>query len=242
MRDRILPLLTREAGVKVAAMGDSEFWKEVEAIKWARPSTNYRDISKKLLLEWTPEKAKAFHEKMNQLRGKLYKAITDAEKRGVIEQIPVGDDSFSDLLHHIIGLGKREYDAVMKDPKKALDRVRRDDFVESFGYAIPHPGEWARLDFKRYRQWAAEQDHEYEQASTNKFAGPLKPHIKTIRDAMKLMAEGKMADFLATEKKVETALSKLQEDIKSMAEIKSWIGNPWAVKNLYSDVKQYLPK
>jgi len=44
------------------------------------------------------------------------------------------DDSFGDLVSHIIGMGKNEFDAVMLDPSKARIRALSHDYEEGFCY------------------------------------------------------------------------------------------------------------
>ena len=48
-----------------------------------------------------------------------------------------GDDSFSDMIHHVMGLGQEYYNAVQAD-FSLLDRLEP---VESFAYCIPYTSE-----------------------------------------------------------------------------------------------------
>jgi hypothetical protein len=52
------------------------------------------------------------------------------------QRISLGDDSFGDLLAHIVGLGRDEFAHVMATPKLAQERAQRGDFAENFMYVF----------------------------------------------------------------------------------------------------------
>lgn len=158
------PELRRDilAAITAAAMPESEFWKIVADLGWGTRSTDYNAIKKKLLRNLSPNQAAAFRTTYEMLRGRLYKAITKWEEEGDEffstgqarnpRSIGLGDDSFGDLLAHIIGLGKREFEAVLRKPQLAKDRAMRGDYKESFAYVIPYTSDYAMLDVSHYQQ------------------------------------------------------------------------------------------
>jgi hypothetical protein len=70
----------------------------------------------------------------------LYNRLNDWEREqedlGDPKDFNTGDDGFSDLISHIIGLGRSEYQAAMKDPMVAYERARARDYYESFSYVF----------------------------------------------------------------------------------------------------------
>ena len=50
------------------------------------------------------------------------------------ERIEAGDDSFRDLVNHLIGLGREAYEGALADPASVAARARARDYRESFAY------------------------------------------------------------------------------------------------------------
>lgn len=50
--------------------------------------------------------------------------------------LPVSDDGFDDLTAHIVGLGAKEVEKVIKYPKKALARASARNYKENFMYCF----------------------------------------------------------------------------------------------------------
>ena len=53
-----------------------------------------------------------------------------------------GDDSHSDFIYHLIGIGKEQFYAHVNDYELMEKRGDAHDYKESFGYAIPYIEEW----------------------------------------------------------------------------------------------------
>jgi|GEM_PF-2454565 len=154
------------------AMPEPEFWEIVDGLGWGTKTTDYKALKKHLLRNLSPNQADGMRTTFSQMSGKLYRVLTKWEeagdtgdgaggirtpavsfrtwletgKRGNPREFGLGDDSFGDLLAHIIGMGKREYEAVLKNPQRALDRARSDGYKESFAYALPYTADYALLD------------------------------------------------------------------------------------------------
>ena len=113
---------------------DSEFWQIVEEVDWAR-DFDYKRISKELKKLYSASQRKEIEKLAEKKADALDKAISgwcDSKGKGV----PCGDDSYSDLRYHIIGLGKAKYDAVMRNPQKGYKMADNSEYVESFLYAL----------------------------------------------------------------------------------------------------------
>lgn len=214
---------------KAAPMPEAEFWKVVEPYGWGTKTTDYKKIKKDLISRFSLEESESLSETFKAIKGRLYKAL-DRKVSGV------GDDSFDDLLSHIIGMGKKEYDAVMKNPALAQDRVNRRDFVESFSYALPYSNDYAKTDISYYIGWAERQVSEYEELAPawkemglvpdKNLKGALDKVVKALRGFIK---DKDIKKFLETEKEVRDAVGVV---------MKASQGNPWGVYNLYTDLKE----
>ena len=132
-------------------MNEKKFWKLVEEIDWAdvekkvkrrrhRSVSQLEKKAKAMLEERLSEKEQLSMNKIFwRLREKLGERINAWEKF-TGRHLPLSDDSFADLRSHIIGLGKEEYQATLKDPKLAFDRAPvkgRHRYMESFSYLMP---------------------------------------------------------------------------------------------------------
>ena len=127
---------------KESTMSDAQFWSIVKELGWGTRTTDYKAILKALVKLWDVSNATDFRNTFDKLQMALKRRIEQWEDRSEVN-LGIGDDSFDDLTAHIIGLGKREYDAVMQNPQLAYDRAQapygsKEGYRESFAYAIPH--------------------------------------------------------------------------------------------------------
>lgn len=116
-----------------------KFWNEVALVGWTdKPEKGFYDKAKaRLLRRWTGEFLEEFSEMKDELYSKLVAAVQRAEK-GSGESVECGDDGFGDLMNHLIGLGKEEYEASLADPMRVIKRGQAYNYAESFGYCIPY--------------------------------------------------------------------------------------------------------
>jgi hypothetical protein len=49
------------------------------------------------------------------------------------------DDGSSDMRYHVVGLGQKEFDKVMRNPKLLAGRYRKGAYRECFGYCFHEP-------------------------------------------------------------------------------------------------------
>lgn len=117
------------------------FWKLVDEIGWATKTTDYEKVRAELMSAFDVTMATQVNEVFSELQQQLADSIDRWERRSG-RQLPVGDDSFSDLRAHIIGLGQKEFDAVIKNPELAMNRAAAHQFKESFGYCLPYPSDF----------------------------------------------------------------------------------------------------
>ena len=107
------------------------FWEKVAELGWGTETTDYTKLQRRILETWTPEFTASFRKQMDELSHRLYVALTKDIR-------DVGDDSFGDLIAHIVGLGHEKYEAVLADHTVAQKMVDDSEYKESFSYAIPY--------------------------------------------------------------------------------------------------------
>jgi len=129
LNDHILML---EAGT----IEEDEFWSLIETFDW--PSDlSYDRINSELLagLYGPRGKTLAIDNKFRSVKKALYEAIEDQlDYKGLEYEkvIGLGDDSFDDLLSHIIGSGRKAYNKAFKNPVFAGKQPRNESFAYSF--------------------------------------------------------------------------------------------------------------
>lgn len=124
--------------VTSAAFTDAEGWALVDKIGWGKSyQTLDTDVVKyRLAASLGLERSEAFSAWVDTKEHALYRAIDNWEKK-FHKNFDLGDDSFGDLISHIVGCGKAEYDAILANPGLAYDRARKDNFGEKFSYCVP---------------------------------------------------------------------------------------------------------
>lgn len=123
-------------------MNEEIFWKAVDDMGWEANGFDYdkigKDLETRLWAEYGDQQAGEIATGLfitsMRVHNDLYKVVDKYARK--TKTYMGGDDSFSDLLNHIIGLGKAEYDAVMADPSLAAKRYEEDAFTESFSYCF----------------------------------------------------------------------------------------------------------
>ena len=130
------------------SLDETTFWAYTRLVDWRDKcqNKNKTDMAKVVFFLLLPNEddMNAYRARYAIIRKNLEKAISAWEEDN--DQLPVSDDGFDDLLNHIIGLGEEEYRKNVENPKLAFDRADHRDYVESFAYCIPYPGDYARKE------------------------------------------------------------------------------------------------
>lgn len=173
----------------------NEFWNIVKRINWLANCTQrryYYDAKKMLMHEYSPETMKEFSDQFCNLKAALSDCI-DAYDEATGERVGNygGDDSFDDMLSHVVGCGKDAYDAVLKDPT-ILNEMK---YVESFAYCIPYGDDYQNIDPAHYQKWAREAITELASiVQANDIDAETADTIKDIMARMLFMVSGNFTE------------------------------------------------
>ncbi len=119
--------------IELAKSFEDEGWSIIKELGWGTDTTDYEVLKVVLTKKYSKDKIKQLEKfaitKANELQHAFNVMTTDV--------IDLGDDNFSDLIFHIVGLGKEEYERVMKNKQLAVERADAYDFEESFLYIFP---------------------------------------------------------------------------------------------------------
>lgn len=121
----------------------TDFWAIIEEMGWGRKTTDSTALSE----EWFEKLGKEEMDKVSNFVdarvGELQRAVHKYEsEHGDLE---VGsDDGFSDVTHHIVGMGKEEFDRCVANPKLVEKRYNAkygtpEGYRESFAYVFLEP-------------------------------------------------------------------------------------------------------
>lgn len=214
----------------------NEFWAEVAKMGWNKKGDFHR-IEKMLLKTWTVKQAARMRTVFDGLMSQLYKKL-DKHVDGV------GDDSFSDLRAHIIGLGKAEFDRVMEDPSLAQKRINANDFIESFAYALPYEESFESIDPLTYVDRAKEIVTELTEGLKDDRFEPVFPQMKELIAMFERAAVDPKSvlplekEALALRKAIEKRGDWLWRD--SYVRDGAHFANSAAISNFFGDVRNYL--
>jgi len=146
-------------------MTRNDFWTIVESVNWAaltlksdeRRSHGERsyDLGQVALLSALPtiEDRNEFETHYQVVRdglGQVFKAYVGQDREA--RTTDLGEDGFGDLLAHIVGLGRKEYERHLNHLKLITARGRQFLFVESFAYCIPWDEDYDPTDLKLARE------------------------------------------------------------------------------------------
>jgi len=187
----------------------NDFWKLVAELNWGckadgpGKTTNYKATKKTLMQKLDRAGVESFRNTFDGLRSPLYKALDKAVEG-------TGDDGFGDLLAHIIGLGKEEYERNLANPKLAQTRVNESRYEESFSYCIPFDEDYEMLAPAHHVERAKHVIKEYEAGLKDERYAPVHDAMRLIIDVFTPAAKGELNALLGTEGKLEVALKAIE--------------------------------
>ena len=117
------------------SIDETTFWSLVEAANW-KSDHNYDRIKIGLIRQLTPSAIDQFQDLFQKFNNKLAKAVDNYCDQNN-KTTGCSDDPYSDLIAHVVGLGKEEYEQSLKNPELVVARAKKGDYKESFSYSIP---------------------------------------------------------------------------------------------------------
>lgn len=113
-------------------MCEDRFWNLVELAKWP---CDYDKMKIKYLKLLSKDQCERFRNTLDV----AWKTLDT-----IIESMPlgVGDDSYRDLIHHIIGLGKEQYYKHINNKELVQKRADKREFEENYAYCLPYDSDY----------------------------------------------------------------------------------------------------
>ena len=118
------------------ALAKNNPWPIVAAIGWRRLCKRESLPTKRTQQLLVRQLAAPEVEKLHALCGEAYKEIDQAVINSALE-LGLSDDTYHDLLSHIIGLGETEFNKTLKNPHRLKPIVDRRNYRENFFYCLP---------------------------------------------------------------------------------------------------------
>lgn len=196
-------------------MIDTKFWELVTFVGWPCDTDKAKH---KLMQKYTKEELEEASNLARKFAGKLYKLVEEKiEAKG--GSLGLGDDSFSDLMRHIVGLGKEEYEKHLKNVKLIQKRADKGDYEECFTYCFPHDSDWEMANPTTAK------------AKFNKWAEKLKTQIKNI---LEMDNASLLKDFHPFLEKLYATINLIKQD--NFEEFVS----QWEAQNFTKQIKDFL--
>lgn len=218
-----------------------EFWKVVKELNWGHKSdgpdktTDYTAMKRALMQKFDRAGAERLHNTFDAVRSPLYKAL-DKEVSGT------GDDGFGDLLAHIIGLGKEEYERNLANPKLAQERVNKHRYEESFSYCLPYKDDYEMLTPAHYVDRAQRITVALEDVLKDDRFEPVQAETRRLMAILQPALDGKPLDMLPLEEEAKTLIKKL--DARAEWLMRGHGGLDLSIENgipnLFGDIASYL--
>lgn len=167
---------------------EKDFWTFVSKAQWTKDH-DYDRIKKMILRTMDKDSARDLDKTYRIIYGKLHKHIFD-DVEGV------SDDSYSDLIGHIVGSGKGLYDAAMNDPAIAQQIIDDRAYKESFSYAFPYDDDWKLNDPEHFKQQASKYLEDLAPLTSGKLQVRLhKEDVEIIRKMVKRLRSVESGNF-----------------------------------------------
>ena len=121
-------------------MCEDRFWELVALAKWP---CDYKKMNIKYRKMLNREECIAFRATLSKARSILDTAICSLP-------LGCGDDGYSDLKNHIVGLGKKEYYKHLNDTELVQDMADNRSYVESYSYCLPYDSDYEDSEKSKY--------------------------------------------------------------------------------------------
>lgn len=125
-------------GMIAEPMSEDYFWEVISRMDYGS-DLNYNRIKNTFKNEITPEFKKIYNKLYSQLENRIDEMLQNEGINNYEDLIDLGDDSFGDMIAHIIGLGKDEYEKCMLNIQEVSAHAKgesdtKEGYSESFDY------------------------------------------------------------------------------------------------------------
>jgi len=237
-------------------MNSPDFWKIISFIGLSDSGIDLDATKRRLLENYDRPTLEAASKLLEELQGELYKVVDEWAQRTDTE-LDLGDDSFSDLTYHIVGLGEAEYSAVLARPALAKARADRRDFSECFSGCFPWGDDFENLNVEKHSGEARFFIEHFESLLTALSPIPGSEEsvrrVTAARDTLALLADGKIEDFFAAFDALDFKIVSSEgrpyglnfgfRDLRMTPDERASVEGrvlEYIVYNLYSDAKAFL--
>jgi hypothetical protein len=213
-------------------MSDNSFYNIINFIDWSKASQNINDFDKiksAMIRVFSPYIFEKFKFRMDKEYDKLDRTLSKDNSFKTLS-----DESYTDLIYHIIGLGKKVVEMVLKYPLTANKIIDRNEVKESFELCIPEKEDYQNISEFYYHEWA------------EGLLNEIKINEKKIarNDLMKLRRVSRILNLISADNKIElkTALKLNYEEIDLfiMDIMKSTIPLDYSFQNLIMDYYGFM--
>lgn len=107
----------------------NQLWQKIESLNWVSDH-DYERIQQDIKNTMLPDEAKELEDFARKMARRLYKK----HMKDWIAGIPLGDDSWGDLVAEVVGRGKAFYESITVE--KLTQMAKNQDFEENFMYSF----------------------------------------------------------------------------------------------------------
>ena len=136
---------------------EGKYWDMVLELDWPRSASQDKRIKTMLCFTQKHRSALSDFTKFVRNKARELRDVINSYEEKTGKSCNVGDDGFSDLCYHIVGLGKTQFKAVIARPQLALKRAQQGNFEESFAYMLHFDDLAENITPQRYVNWAAKE-------------------------------------------------------------------------------------
>jgi len=213
----------------------NKFWEWVEQMNWGT-DFDHQKHQNQSVMQFSYEDMDKMHDVYREYRSLLAAEIDTeirrlrAENKENESGFPYsGDDSFGDMIAHVVGMGKDYYERALKD----LDLVRKIVPEESFDYCFPFKDTFEQLKPQHYEERATKALENLERKIKNlqdngKARVVWTEHVLALKEQLEGIRDGKFkdewmfdtADWMIRDKNDESRVRRQQTWYNQLAEIR----------------------
>jgi hypothetical protein len=229
-------------------LSEHYFWELVKIANW--PKRNKEDVKIEYIKKLSREDAIKFYAMVSSVAG----IVSDR----IPQDLGIGDDGFSDLIKHVVGLGKKKFHELINNPIKIVKMAMDSNYKECFSYCIPTEFDYDNLEKgdKRFSDWAKEailQINKILKMDKKNDLSEIKEEFIYILEALDYCMDYRFTTFLAFKKPVLMKLKKIKkfyeanyfelprkftEEDENGNDTRGY--NIYFVENLFVDLEEYL--